>query len=90
MSETKERLCTNPQWTSLEGQVHFVADASDLGIATGLHPSMSYEARDPWQRELPHNNVVWSTDKVADETRKWSCTVRAPDGVAVRLTIYND
>lgn len=90
MSETTERLCTNLQWTSLEGQVHFVADASDLAIMTGMHPSKSFEARDPWHRALPTNSVVWSVDKVAGETRKWTCTVRAPDGVAVRLTIFND
>lgn len=90
MSETKDRLCTNPQWESLGGQLHFVADASDLAIMPGMHPSKSFEARDPWHRELPTNSAVWSVDKIAGLTRKWSCTVRAPDGIAVRLTIYND
>lgn len=79
----------NQDWTPTKNG--YAADCSTLNIGPGIHPSASFEARDPWHRELPHITVVWTSHRNADnETTHWTTTVRAPDGVAVVLTVYND
>lgn len=77
---------TNRKWSQTSKETTFAADASDLGISPGVHPSASYEARDPWDRELPHLFQVWKTEGEVG----WSTTVRSPDGRAVRLLVLND
>ncbi len=81
---------TNGFWGPDGDHTSYSAEASDLGIMTGLHPAHSREARDPWHRPLPSNPVVWSTQREGGDTRSWTCTVRAPDGVAVKLVVFND
>jgi hypothetical protein len=78
----------NTAWVS-DSPGTFTAEASTLGIAPYIHPARSYEARDPWERELPHVVVAWTSHKAAGETTHWTATVRAPDGNAVVLKIFN-
>jgi hypothetical protein len=81
----------NTNWCPIDGGVKYVADCSSLGVSPGVHPANSYEARDPWNREMTHNSVVWTSHRNREqETTHWTVTVRDPEGKPVVLQVFND
>lgn len=84
------RIVTHFTWGARDNLMKFSTEASELGMEVGF-PPWKQHLLDPWHRPLPHLEQVWTTMRDQEgEVTGWRTTVRAPDGVPVVLTIYND